>query len=63
MAACCTTCYGKGFTREPTDHGTHVTERCYSCNGSGGWNEIDGNVTGGWGQHLVRAADRRRAGA
>lgn len=63
MSACCNTCDGKGYTREKTERGTEMIERCYSCNGSGGWNEIDGNATGVWGRHLTEAADRRRAGA
>lgn len=62
MSACCTTCNGKGYTLEPTERGTTLQDRCYSCGGSGGWDEIDGNVTGHWGQHLVDAAQRRRAG-
>jgi len=61
MSASCTTCSGKGYTTEATDRGTNITERCPSCGGSGGWNEIDGNVTGQWGAHLVAAAERRRA--
>lgn len=60
MAACCTTCSGKGYTLEATDRGTNLIDRCHSCGGSGGWNEIDGNVTGGWGAHFVAAAERRR---
>lgn len=63
MAACCTTCKGKGYTAEPTDRGTTLIERCRDCDGSGGSDEIDGNITGFWGQHLIDAAARRRAGA
>ena len=61
MTACCTFCKGTG--REQDDNGvTFTRSRCTFCGGSGGWNEIDGNVTGVWGRHLTEAADRRRAG-
>ena len=31
----CRLCHGKGVTRRLTEHGAHVTERCFECAGSG----------------------------
>lgn len=60
MAACCTSCAGKGYTVEATERGTTMFEGCAACQGTGGWNEIASTVTGGWAQHFFDAAERRR---
>lgn len=41
MACCCTTCAGQGVTRTPTERGTTLTELCYACGGTGGWDEVE----------------------
>jgi hypothetical protein len=60
MACVCTICHGNGYTTEKTERGTTLTDRCWSCGGSGGWDEVDGRPKGYYGKPLVDSAERRK---